>query len=92
MRNIAITTNLDGVPTKINLRKLPRQRRFQAIIQGQVTEYVITDATNTVEHYDGPVLEERLTQFITKLIWQYFPNTRAIQKIGEDNYEDYDDF
>lgn len=92
MRHVAVTTNFDGVPTKINLRKLPRQRRFQAIIQGQTTEYVISDATNAVEYFDGPVLDERVHKFIIQLIGQYFANSRAIQKIGEEDYQDYDDY
>lgn len=37
MRNIACTFNVDGVPTKVCLRKLPRQRRFQAIIDRNTT-------------------------------------------------------
>lgn len=92
MRNVQCTFNLDGVPTKVNLKKLPRQRRFQAIIDRNITEYVISDETNEVEYYDGPVLSEHLFRQITALIKQYFPNVRAIVKIGEDNYEDYDDY
>jgi hypothetical protein len=92
MRNIACTFNVDGVPTKINLRKLPRQRRFQAIIDRNITEYIISDETNEIEYYEGPVLNEYLFSRIATLIKQYFPNVRAIMKIGEDNYEDYDDF
>jgi hypothetical protein len=92
MRNIACTFNVDGVPTKISLRKLPRQRRFQAIIDRNITEYIISDVTNEIEYYEGPVLSDYLFTRIASLIKQYFPNVRAIMKIGEDNYEDYDDF
>ena len=92
MRNIACTFNVDGVPTKINLRKLPSQRRFQVIIDHSITEYIISDETNEVEHYEGPVLDDYLFARITSLIRQYFPNVRAIVKIGEDNYEDYEDY
>jgi hypothetical protein len=92
MRNIACTFNVDGVPTKINLRKLPRQRRFQAIIDRNITEYIISDETNEIEYYEGPILSDYLSTKIAGLIRQYFPNVRAIVKIGEDNYEGYDDY
>lgn len=92
MRNVNCTFNVDGVPTKISLRKLPRQRRFQAVIDRNITEYIISDETNEVEHYEGPVLSEYLFNQISALIRQYFPKVRAIEKIGEDNYEDYDDY
>lgn len=92
MRNVTCTFNLDGIPTKVKLRKLPRQRRFQAVIDGNITEYVISDETNEVEYYDGPVLNDNLVIRITSLIMQYFPRVRAIVKIGVDNYEDYDDY
>jgi hypothetical protein len=92
MRNIACTFNVDGVPTRLSLRKLPRQRRFQAIIDRNVTEYVISDETNNLEYYEGPVLPPYLFEKISALVKQYFPNVKAIIKIGEDNYEDYDDY
>ncbi|RFS24048.1 hypothetical protein DVR12_09195 [Chitinophaga silvatica] len=92
MRNIACTFNIDGVPTRLNLRKLPRQRRFQAIIDRSITEYIISDETNQLEYYEGPELAPFLFEKISALVKQYFPNVRAIVKIGEDNYEDYDDY
>jgi hypothetical protein len=92
MRNIAVTIKMNDVPTKLNLRKLPRQRRFQARINGQTTEFIIADETNQVEYYEGVELSEAVNSIIRGLIHQYFSGCRAIQKIGEDNYEDYDDY
>lgn len=92
MRNIACTFNVDGIPTKLILRKLPQQRRFQAIIDKTITEYVISDETNKLEHHEGPDLTPFLFEKVAGLVKQYFPNVKAIIKIGEDNYEDYDDY
>ncbi|MCW3462187.1 hypothetical protein [Chitinophaga nivalis] len=92
MRNIACTLNVDGIPIKINLRKLPKERRFQANIDRVITEFIISDETNEIEHYEGPVLSDYLFSKVSSLIRQYFPNVKAIVKIGEDNYEDYDDY
>ncbi|HVI48336.1 MAG TPA: hypothetical protein VM802_25935 [Chitinophaga sp.] len=91
MRNIACTLNVDGIPTKINLRKVNKERRFQAVIDRTITEYIISDVTNEVEYYEGPVLNDYLSEKITSLIKQYFPNVKAIVKTGEDNYDDYED-
>lgn len=92
MRHIACTLNVDGVPTKINIRKVAKERRFLAIVDQTVTEYIISDETNEVEYYEGPKLNEYLFSKISSLIKQYFPNVKAIVKVGEDNYEDYDDY
>ena len=92
MRNIACTFNVDGIPTKLILRKMPQQRRFQAIVDRTITEYVISDETNKLEHHEGPELVPFLFQKVCDLVQQYFPNVKAIIKIGEDNYEDYDDY
>ncbi|RBL93704.1 MULTISPECIES: hypothetical protein [Chitinophaga] len=92
MRHIACTLNVDGVPTKINIRKVAKERRFLAIVDQTVTEYIISDETNEVEYYEGPVLNNYLTEKIAALIKQYFPKVKAIVKVGEDNYEDYDDY
>ena len=94
MRNISCTFNVDGIPTKVVLRKLPKERRFQASLNGSTTptEYIISDQTNEVEYYDGPVLGELFFSRVVWLIKQYFPNVRAILKAGEDTYDDYDDY
>ncbi|CAL1520873.1 hypothetical protein [Chitinophaga sp. MM2321] len=92
MRNITFTLNVDGIPIKIKVRKVPKERRFQAIIDRDITEYAISDVTNELEHYEGPVLSDYLFQRISDVIKQYFPNTKAIQKVGEDDYENYDDY
>ncbi|MBC9933692.1 hypothetical protein HGH92_12755 [Chitinophaga varians] len=92
MRHIACTLNVDGVPTKINIRKVAKERRFLAIVDQTVTEYIISDETNEVEYYEGPKLDDYLFEKIAALIKQYFPKVKAIVKVGEDNYEDYDDY
>ncbi|MFB6457775.1 hypothetical protein ACE38W_21070 [Chitinophaga sp. Hz27] len=92
MRNISCTFNVDGVPTKVILRKIPKERRFSVSLDGVSTEYVISDETNEIEYYDGPVLNDYFFSRVVWLIRQYFPNVRAIVKAGEDDYEDYDDY
>jgi hypothetical protein len=92
MRHISFTFKIDGIPTKINMRKHPRQRRFQIIVEKEITEYIISDVTNEVEYYEGPELHPMLQEKIPGYILQYFGKVRAIEKIGEDNYEDYDDY
>ncbi|MFX1707188.1 hypothetical protein PV783_24685 [Chitinophaga sp. CC14] len=92
MRNISATFNLDGLPTKVSLRKKPRQRRFLVIINKEISEYGISDETNEVEYLEGAVLNPYLYEKVCLLIWQYFPKCRAIVKLGHDDYEDYDDY
>lgn len=91
MRGIEVTFNMDGVPTRMRLRKMAQQRRFQVIINKETSEYIISDETNKIEHYEGLKLNDDLFIRICALIGQYFPNTRAIKKIDEDDYADYDD-
>lgn len=92
MRNVIVTFNVDGIPTKLNLRKMPQQRRFQVIIEKNISEYIISDETNELEYHEGPVLSDFLYDRVKHLIGTYFPKVRAIKKIGEDDYADYDDF
>ncbi|WP_143308229.1 hypothetical protein [Chitinophaga vietnamensis] len=92
MRNISCTFNVDGIPTKLMLRKVAKERRFMAFVDGVATEYIISDHTNEIEYYDGPPLNDFFFERVRWLIKQYFPNVKAIVKIGEDDYEDYDDY
>lgn len=88
-----MTVSKDGIPTKMVIRKVPREKRFQVLINKNISEYIISDAENTkVEHYDGPELEDYLFVKVRDIILQYFPKIRAIKQIGEDDYSDYDDY
>ncbi|SHM31479.1 hypothetical protein SAMN05444266_107359 [Chitinophaga jiangningensis] len=93
MRNISCTFKVDGVPNKVVLRKVAKERRFQASLNGSTTptEYIISDVTNEVEYYDGPMLSDTYFARVVWIIKQYFPNVRAIMKVGADSYDDYEE-
>ena len=92
MRSIKVTFNVDGIPTNVVVRKVARQRRFKILVDKIYSEYAISDQTNEIEYFDGVLLNDYLFEKACSLIHQYFPRCRAIEKVGEDNYEDYDDF
>jgi hypothetical protein len=88
MRKIFFTYNLDGHPTKITVGKLAYQRRFRVAISNRFTEYIISDESNEVEFYKGDPLSAELEDRIIRIIKQYFPNTKAIKKIGKADFTD----
>jgi len=83
---------VDGISKKMSIQKMAQQRRFVVKVGEAKCEYVISDETNELVHYEGDRLDVYMFEQVSKIITQYFPNTKAIKKIGEDDYEDYDDY
>lgn len=72
MRTLAFTFNVNGVVQKVALRKKIRERRYQAVVNGDVLEYAFTDQ-NKLEQVNGPILtQSELQQQIEKMIQHYF--------------------
>ena len=93
MRNLSITVNKDGLPTKIVIRKVPQEKRFLVQINNSISEYILTDEKNTqVEYHDGVELEDYIFEKVREMILQYFPKVRGIKPAGVDDYSDYDDY
>ncbi|MET7000675.1 hypothetical protein [Chitinophaga defluvii] len=92
MRNISATLNLDGVPTKVVVRKKPRERRFEVVVNGQLSQYGISDEDEELIFLEGSALLPTVFLHIQRIIAQYFPKTRAIDKLNHDSYSNYDDY
>lgn len=92
MRVITITVQIGGSPMIIKVKKIYKQRRFEIRIAKDICEYVISDQTNELEFYEGMELSPEVFLHVKSLINQYFSRVRAIEKIGYDDYHDYDDY
>ncbi|MGN7706813.1 hypothetical protein [Chryseobacterium sp. 22543] len=92
MRVITTTVQIDGAPIIIKVKKIDKQRRFEIKIAKNLSEYVISDQTNELEFYEGMKLTPELFSHVKSVINQYFPRVRAIEKIGYDDYHDYNDY
>lgn len=79
MRNLSCTFTIDGCTKKVVLRKIAQERRFQAVIDGEKSEFILCD-NNEVKHFSGPELELQLHGRIQWMITHYFSNAKAIKK------------
>ncbi|SFE73657.1 hypothetical protein SAMN05518672_109235 [Chitinophaga sp. CF118] len=79
MRTLACTFLINGVNTKVALRKRGREKRFQVVIKGDVLEYTCTEQ-NDIQQVSGPeLIESALLPHIEWMIRHYFTDTKKEQ-------------
>jgi hypothetical protein len=79
MRTLACTFLVNGINTKVSLRKRGREKRFQIVIRGEVLEYTCTEQ-NDIQQVNGPELAETaLLPHIEWMIRHYFTDTKKVQ-------------
>ncbi|GAA3947792.1 hypothetical protein GO495_26400 [Chitinophaga oryziterrae] len=79
MRTLACTFLINGVNTKVALRKRGREKRFQIVVRGQVLEYTYTNESE-IQQVDGPELpESALLPHIEWMIRHYFTDAKKEQ-------------
>jgi hypothetical protein len=82
MRTLACTFLINGVNTKVSLRKRNREPKFQVVVKGEVFEYTLTD--NQLSQTDGPPLTElALYPHIEWMIRHYFTEPEKEVPKGE---------
>jgi translation initiation factor IF-3 len=79
MRTLACTFLINGINTKVALRKRGREKRFQIVVRGQVLEYTYTNECD-IQQVDGPELTETaLLPHIEWMIRHYFTDAKKVQ-------------
>jgi len=79
MRTLACTFLINGVNTKVALRKRGREKKFQIVVRGQVLEYTYTNESE-IKQVNGPELpESALLPHIEWMIRHYFTDTKKEQ-------------
>ncbi|MBC9909132.1 hypothetical protein [Chitinophaga varians] len=95
MKLLKFTVQCETNLIKVRLTKIQRKRMFKVTWEEydktHITVYAISDETNVLDYYEGAPMSLILHNRTIQMIQQYFTNTKAIMKIEEDDYDDYDD-
>jgi len=78
MRNLACTFKVNGIPRRICLKKIAKERKFRVTVEGIQAEYSLTD-DDTIRPEDNVQLPDAaLLPHIEWMIKHYFNNTKQL--------------
>lgn len=77
MRNLACTFKVNGIPKRVSLRKIAKERKFRVKVEGAEMEYSLTE-TDHLQQVTGQLPDHALLPHIEWMIRHYFTNTKQL--------------
>ncbi|HEU4551363.1 MAG TPA: hypothetical protein VFS25_00950 [Chitinophaga sp.] len=78
MRNLACTFKVNGIPKRICLKKIAKERKFRVTVEGVQMEYFLTDEDHVKPLSDSELPDDSLLPHIEWMIRHYFQNTKQL--------------
>jgi len=78
MRNLACTFKVNGVPKRICLKKIAKERKFRVTVEGVQMEYSLTEQNKILPVSESQLPDTALLPHIEWMIRHYFNNTKQL--------------
>jgi hypothetical protein len=78
MRNLACTFNVNGIPRRVCLKKIAKERKFRVTVEGVQMEYSLTEEDTIKPVNGGHLPDNALLPHIEWMIRHYFNNTKQL--------------
>jgi len=78
MRNLACTFKVNGIPKRICLKKIAKERKFRVTVEGMQIDYSLNDEDHIEPVSDSPLPDIALLPHIEWMIRHYFQNTKQL--------------
>ncbi len=78
MRNLACTFKVNGIPKRVCLKKIAKERKFRVTVEGVQMEYSLTKEDTITPADDVQLPDNALLPHIEWMIRHYFIKTKQL--------------